>query len=226
MIVSEDAPAIDPGERDAALAAIRAGELVAYPTETVWGLGADARSADALERLRAWKGRDAGQPVSVLVSGPGALDAPGLAAPAVARRLAEAFWPGPLTLVVPGEPGRFAPGVARADGAVGLRCPAHPTALALARAAEAAGVGPLTATSLNRSGESPAEDLASARALCAAGPGASPVVVSAAAAAPLSSGAPSTVVDLTGARGEPELIREGAISERALAQALKDAAPE
>lgn len=150
----------------AAVAHVRAGGLLAFPTETVWGLGADARSEAALARLRRWKGRCAGQPVAVLVASAESAHTLGLPLPAAAQRLAAAFWPGPLTLVVPAPPDRFAAGVARADGAVGLRCSSHPRTAALVAALERAGVGPLTATSLNRHGEPPVRTRTEALALC------------------------------------------------------------
>jgi len=150
----------------AAVAHVRAGGLLAFPTETVWGLGADARSEAALARLRRWKGRSEGQPVSVLVASAESAHALGLPLPGAARRLAAAFWPGPLTIVVPAPPGRFATGVARADGAVGLRCSSHPRTAALVAALERAGGGPLTATSLNRHGEPPVRTRSEALALC------------------------------------------------------------
>ncbi len=150
----------------AAVAHARAGGLLAFPTETVWGLGADARSEAALARLRRWKGRRAEQPVSVLVASAESAQALGLPLHGAAQRLAAAFWPGPLTLVVPAPPGRFAAGVARADGAVGLRCSSHPRTAALVAALERAGVGPLTATSLNRHGEPPVRTRTEALALC------------------------------------------------------------
>lgn len=204
---------------EAAVADIAAGRLLAYPTETVWGLGADARAAAAVAALRRFKGREAAKPLSLLVSGPEALACLGAQVPDWAERLVRAGWPGPLTLVVACE-ARLAPGVARGDGAVGVRCSPHPAARALARALEARGVGPLTATSLNASGEPPAETRAAARALCAA---------SAAASAPrllagedAGGGAPSTVVDATGA--EPVVLREGAIATDALHRMLRETA--
>lgn len=207
----------EPAALAAAVARIAAGGLVAFPTETLWGLGADARSEAALAALRRWKGRAADQPVSVLVADRAALAPLGIRLPAAAQRLADALWPGPLTLVVPAPPGCFAAGVARGDGAVGLRCSPHPTAAALAAALAAAGVGPLTATSLNRHGEPPARTRAEAASLCAddavlccdAGPDAG-----AATGPPLA----STVVDLTGPT--PRVLREGAVDAAALACAL------
>lgn len=144
---------------------LKSGGLLAFPTETVWGLAADARSEEALRRLRRWKRREADQPVSVLVDNVGAAEAQGASFSSPARLLADAFWPGPLTLIVPAAP-RFATGVARADGAVGLRCSSHPVAGALVRRLDREGAGPPTATSLNRSGESPAATRDAARACC------------------------------------------------------------
>jgi len=198
-----------------AVARLRAGGLVAFPTETVWGLGADAGSEAAMAALRRWKGRGAAQPVSLLVADLEAAAALGLELPPAARRLAAAFWPGPLTLVVPAPPGRFATGVARGDGAVGLRCSPHPVAAALAAALAAAGAGPLTATSLNRSGEPPARTRAEAERLCAGcdAPWCLP------GAAEAGGAEPSSVVDCTGAR--PRLLRAGAVARADLERALE-----
>lgn len=197
---------------ESALQALRAGRPVAFPTETVWGLAAPARIESAVQTLRAWKGRDQAQPMAVLVSDVDALAASGVVLPALGRRLAEAFWPGPLTLVVAGGQ-TFAAGIVRADGALGLRCSSHPVARALALAAEAAGLGPLTATSLNRSGEPPARRLEEARAICEADAG--PHVFegwgSDAFGAP-----PTTVVDL--ARTPARILRWGGLDAAALAR--------
>ena len=199
---------------EAALARLRAGGLVAYPTETLWGLGADARDEAAVARLRAWKGREAAQPISILVEGLEALEGLGFALGPVARELARRCWPGPLTLVLPCR-GRFAAGVARADGAVGVRCSPHPVARALARRVAAAGLGPLTATSLNRSGAAPACTRAEARALCQ---GADAPLLLDAEDAPEPSGLASTVVDATAS--PPIVLRWGALDSRRLAPAL------
>jgi L-threonylcarbamoyladenylate synthase len=208
-----------PADLAPAVARLRAGGLVAFPTETLWGLGADATSEAAMARLRAWKGRDAGQPVAVLVTGVEALAALGIALPAAARRLAAAFWPGPLTLVVPAPPGRFAAGVARADGAVGLRCSPHPTAAALAAALARAGVGPLTATSLNRHGEPPARTRAEAAALCAGSDAVACLDAGPDAGAASGPALASTVVDCTGPA--PVVLRAGAVDAAALSRALE-----
>ncbi len=206
----------------AAVEHVRAGGLLAFPTETVWGLGADARSELAVERLRRWKGRDEQRPISVLVADVESSASVGACLEGAARRLAQAFWPGPLTLVVPAPPGRFAAGIAREDGAVGLRCSPHPLAAALVAALARAGVGPLTATSLNRQGEPPARTRDEASALCRGA--AAPRCLDAPADARPSrdAGAPSTVLDCTGA--QPVVLRVGAIApaelERILAQEI------
>ena len=206
MSVSEE------GSLAAAVDHLRAGGLLAYPTETVWGLGADAGSAEAVAALRRWKGRDDDQPLSILVPDLAAAEALGFRASGAARALAARFWPGPLTLVLPAPAGRFAAGVAGADGSVGLRCSPEPLAQALASAVQRAGAGPVTATSLNRSGEPPARSLADARALCEAHPG--PRIVGPGGAGRGSCATPSTVVVCTGPGWK--LLREGAIPVSAL----------
>lgn len=206
---------------ESALARVKAGGLVAYPTETLWGLGADARDEAALARLRAWKGRESAQPISILVAEPDALEGLGFVLGPSARELVRRHWPGPLTLVLRCR-GRFAAGVARdADGAVGVRCSPHPVARALARRVAAAGLGPLTATSLNRSGAPPAATRAEARALCR---GADDPLLLDAEDAPEPTGLPSTVVDATGT--PPRVLRWGALDARTLAPALAGSAPE
>ena len=135
---------------EAAAEALARGRLVAFPTETVYGLGADASDGRAVARIFTAKGRPAGHPLIVHL-GPGAdLDAWAvLEGPtaAQAHRLAEAFWPGPLTLVVP-RSDRVAPETVGGRSTVGLRVPDHPTALALL---EAFGAG-VAAPSANRFG--------------------------------------------------------------------------
>ena len=188
------------------------GGLVAYPTETVWGLAADASSPAAVERLRRWKGRAEAQPISLL-----ALGAEGLALPPAGQALAAAFWPGPLTLVAPARL-VLAPGIARADGAVGWRCSSHPVVAALVRAAAEAGLGPLTATSLNRSGAPPARTRAEAAALCGAGPE-RPALL-AVAGPDAGGGEPSSVVDVSGPT--PHVLRQGAIPAAAIQACIEE----
>lgn len=195
---------------------VREGGLLAYPTETVYGLGGDARSQRAIARLLAWKGRSEAHPVPVLVTGLPAAEQLGIEVPDAAHRLAAAFWPGPLTLVLRCRT-RFARGVAGEGGAVGLRCSSHPLAAALALQLERAGVGPITATSLNACGEPPARDVVEARRLCGTTL-AEPALLE--APGPDAWGdAPSTVVDLSGP--DPDVLREGPIRRTALDAVLE-----
>ena len=114
-----------------AVDALRAGELVAFPTETVYGLGADAANPIAVRRLFAVKGRPADHPVIVHVARPAQLDELGREVSDVAHRLADAFWPGALTIVVARDPERVAAEVTGGRATVGLRVPDHPLAQAL-----------------------------------------------------------------------------------------------
>ena len=190
-----------------AVARLARGELVAYPTETVYGLGADPGQPAALARLLAAKGRDAERGLSLLVADAAALArfAPGL--PPAAARLAARFWPGPLTLVVPVAAGAF-PGVATPLG-VGFRCSPQPTAAALAAAAR----HPVVSTSCNRSGEPPAANRAEVEAAFGSE---LPVL----GGEPAGGLAPSTVVAV-GAAGGLELLRAGAIALEALEKAAR-----
>jgi L-threonylcarbamoyladenylate synthase len=195
---------------------VRDGGLLAYPTETVWGLGADACSVAAIERLRDWKGQRKSAPLSILVAEPDALEPLGFEFNDLARRLADAFWPGPLTLVLNCR-GRFVPGVPRHDGAVGVRCSSHPIGAALARRLAGEGVGPITSTSLNRSGATPAVTLEQVREVCGASPE-SPRLLAVEGAEAGGDGE-STVIDTTG----PELVvlRWGALAKPDLASVLE-----
>jgi L-threonylcarbamoyladenylate synthase len=185
---------------------VREGGLLAYPTETVWGLGADATADASLERLRRWKGRGESEPVSILIEDAADLDALDFRLGSAAKRLAAAFWPGPLTLVLSCEC-RFGLGVARSDGAVGVRCSTHPLAAALARRLRSEGVGPITATSLNPSGVPPARTREEARAACGSDRELPRMLDVDRAEA--GGGPPSTVVDATGR--EPRVLRWGAL---------------
>jgi tRNA threonylcarbamoyl adenosine modification protein (Sua5/YciO/YrdC/YwlC family) len=206
---------------DRAVAELRSGALLAYPTETLFGLGADSRCPAAVERLCSWKGREPERPLPILVEDSEALARLGVELSSLPRRLAEAFWPGPLTLVLY-CPETFAPGVARRDGAVGFRCSAHPVAAALARRAAREGIGPLTATSLNRSGEAPARTHSEAARCCDGRPG-SPILMDV-SGVEVGGGAPSSVLDLTGP--QPRMLREGAISPAEVAAVLEEAGSE
>ena len=197
--------------------------FIAYPTETVWGLGACADRPDAIRRLIDWKGRSEDAPMSVLVPSVEAATELGCLIEGPAKRLAESFWPGPLTLVVACER-RFAKGVEREDGALGMRCSSHPVAHALAVAVDRAGLGPLTSTSMNRSGDAPATDRAAAEALVSER-GSDPAsidepLVLAGPGVEAGAEAPSSVVDCT--TDEPAVLRVGAIDRERLESAWKN----
>lgn len=136
----------DPERIARAAKLLRRGGVVAFPTETVYGLGADARNVDAVRRVFAIKGRPAHHPLIVHLAGADWLDGWARAVPDGARELASAFWPGPLTLVLPRQ-SRVPDAVTGGQDSVALRVPDHPVALALIAAA-----GALVAPSANRFG--------------------------------------------------------------------------
>jgi L-threonylcarbamoyladenylate synthase len=202
----------------AATARVRAGGLIAYPTETTYGLGADACSARAVSALQAWKGRDAHQPLSILVTGTQMCQVLGCDLGPAALRLVASFWPGPLTIVVRCRKA-FAPGVAGPGGTLGLRCSSHPLAHALAVRLASEGLGPVTATSFNASGAQPARTRHEALALCTASRVA-PLLLDLPSLDEPCGGA-STVVDAT--CDAPRILREGVISAAALRSVFRAA---
>ena len=125
---------------------LRQGGLVAFPTETVYGLGADARNASAIQRIFQAKGRPAGNPLIVHVADAAAARRYARQWPQTAQRLATTFWPGPLTLVLP-KSAQIVAEVTAGKETVGLRCPDHPLALALLGEFD----GPLAGPSANPS---------------------------------------------------------------------------
>lgn len=196
---------------------VQEGGLVAYPTETVWGIAADASSDAAVERLRRWKGRGEDVPISILVAGMADLEVLGFEVGEWAQKLAGAFWPGPLTLVIPCRRS-FARGIAREDGAVGVRCSAHPLAGAFARRCEARGVGPLTSTSLNRTGSPPA--MTRGEVLAAIGEDPDGPRLIGVDAAESGGDAETTVLDVSGAR--PRVLRWGSLGSEELEPVLRE----
>jgi L-threonylcarbamoyladenylate synthase len=136
--------------RDAA-ARLAAGQLVAFATETVYGLGARADDDAAVARIYAAKGRPSSHPLIVHVADVAAAEVFAEHISPLARRLMAAFWPGPLTLIVPRRAG-VASAAAGGQNSIGLRLPAHPVALALLREAAALGVAGVAAPSANRYG--------------------------------------------------------------------------
>lgn len=178
---------------------LRDGKLVAFPTETVYGLGANALDADAVARLFAAKGRPSTNPLIVHISAESQVSQVAATWPAVASKLAAKFWPGPLTLVVPKHPA-IPDSVTGGGPTVAVRCPAHPVAQALLVA-----VGlPIAAPSANRSGElSPTTASHVARSL----DGRIDLILD---GGPCSGGIESTVVDVSGTT--VRLLRPGLIS--------------
>ncbi|MEO5732439.1 MAG: L-threonylcarbamoyladenylate synthase [Rubrivivax sp.] len=146
----------DPASVEAAARRLARGDLVAFPTETVYGLGARADDDAAVARLYAAKGRPSAHPLIVHVARADAAAvfsgaAPSSAFPASAARLIAAFWPGPLTVIVPRRRGHAAAAAGGQDS-IGLRMPQHPVALALLQAAARLGVPGVAAPSANRFG--------------------------------------------------------------------------
>jgi len=137
-----------PSPVEVAAEALRQGSLVAFPTETVYGLGADARNPEAVRRIFAVKGRPPGHPLIVHIADPVMLDDIAVDVTDAARRLAVELWPGPLTLVVGRRPGAVADEVTGGLPTVGVRVPGHPIGLALLRTFG----GPVAAPSANRFG--------------------------------------------------------------------------
>jgi L-threonylcarbamoyladenylate synthase len=180
--------------------AIARGRILAFPTETFYGLGADPAREDAVAAIFAAKGRAAGEALPLIAWDVAAARGVAAAWTDTADRLAAAFWPGPLTLVVPVRAGAVVTAVTAGRETVAVRVPGHPLARVLAASAPA---GVLTATSANRSG-SPALTTADdvERAL---GRGTALIVDG----GPSPGGLASTIVDLTEAR--PRLLREGPV---------------
>jgi L-threonylcarbamoyladenylate synthase len=200
-----------PAALAAAAQALRDGALVAFPTETVYGLGADARNPDALRRLFAAKGRPAEHPVIVHVANRDAAMRWARTLPTYAGMLADAFWPGPLTLILPRADG-VPDEVTGGQASVGLRVPAHPVAQALLMAFAALGGDGIAAPSANRFGRISAttaqhvsDDFGSDIALIVDG-------------GPCAHGLESTIIDCTHAT--PALLRPGAISVAELTRVL------
>ena len=193
---------------DLARDAVRRGELVVLPTDTVYGLGTDAFSPDAVRGLLTAKGRGRDMPVPVLVGSPRTLDGIATGLSAAARDLVEAFWPGGLTMVAAVQPS-LQWDLGETGGTVAVRMPLHPVALELLRA-----TGPLAVSSANRSGQPPAttcddavEQLGeSVSVYLDGGPSGDPV--------------PSTIVDVTGEA--PRLLRPGAVPAEALREVSGD----
>ena len=134
-------PGADPQAILDAARRIQAGELVGFPTETVYGLGADASSDEAVAGIFAAKGRPADHPLIVHLAVASQVDDYASSVPLFATRLIQAFWPGPLTVILPRREG-VAAAAAGGQNSIGLRCPSHPVALAFLKACDTGVAGP------------------------------------------------------------------------------------
>ncbi|HEX5254023.1 MAG TPA: L-threonylcarbamoyladenylate synthase [Mycobacterium sp.] len=200
----------DPDRRSlgisAAAAALKGGRLVVMPTDTVYGIGADAFNSAAVSALLSAKGRGRDMPVGVLVGSWHTIEGLVYTMPDGARDLIRAFWPGALSLVVSQAPSlQWDLGDAR--GTVMLRMPLHPVAIELLRE-----VGPLAVSSANVSGRPAAVDANEARSQLG------DLVDVYLEAGPSDRGAASTIVDLTGAT--PRILRPGPVSAEQIAEVL------
>lgn len=190
----------------AAAAAVRSSRLVVLPTDTVYGIGADAFDSGAVRALLRAKNRGPDMPVGVLVGSWSTVDGLVLGVPPQARVLIEAFWPGDLSIVLAHAPS-LAWNLGTTRGTVMLRMPLHPVAIELLR-----DVGPMAVSSANVSGKPPSATADEAREQLGdavdvyldGGPSGEPV--------------PSTIVDLTGST--PLVLREGAVGIDAVSETL------
>ncbi len=140
-----------------AVEALGRGDVIVFPTETFYGLGADALNPAAVDKILFLKGRNPDNPIPLIVADQAMLEKVVREFPPLAQRLADRFWPGPLTLVLPAKEGLSAPLLNR-DGGVGVRISSHPLARRLSRELGR----PITATSANLSGQAPARTIAEA----------------------------------------------------------------
>jgi L-threonylcarbamoyladenylate synthase len=206
------APAVSADEIARAAALLDAGELVAFPTETVYGLGGDAESPEAVARIYAAKGRPANHPVIVHLAPNGDPKYWVAQLPSDAQRLIDAFWPGPLTLILK-RAAHIPAAVSGGQDSVGLRCPSHPVAQALLEAFSAlrSGHGGVAAPSANRFGHVSPTTAQHVRdefgnAIHVLDGGSSDV------------GIESTIIDLS--RGFPALLRPGHVTPQDIADVL------
>ncbi|MCW2517727.1 MAG: hypothetical protein JWR46_346 [Mycobacterium sp.] len=200
----------DAGQRPigiaSAVSALKGGRLVVMPTDTVYGIGADAFDGAAVAALLAAKGRGRDMPVPVLVGSWHTIDGLVYSVPESARELIRAFWPGALSLVVQQAPS-LQWDLGDAQGTVMLRMPLHPVAIELLRE-----VGPMAVSSANISGRPAAVTAADARDQLG------DLVEVYLEAGPSAQGSASTIVDLTGA--QPRILREGPVTAAAIADVL------
>ena len=204
---------VDPQAIGQAARHIRAGGLVGFPTETVYGLGADASSDDAVAGIFAAKGRPANHPLIVHVADAAQVSDYAASVPPFAARLTKAFWPGPLTVILPRREG-IAAAAAGGQDSIGLRCPAHPVALAFLKACLELGVSGVAGPSANRFGR-----VSPTTAQHVAGEFGDALLVL--DGGPCAVGIESSIVDCT--RGRPVLLRPGVLTRAQLEAACGEA---
>jgi L-threonylcarbamoyladenylate synthase len=206
-------PTLDPAALEASLvvaaSVLDRGGVIAFPTETVYGLAADPASSAAVDRVFALKGREAGEALPLIAADIDAARSVAAVWSPLAAALAARFWPGPLTLVVPANEAEVVARARAGRGTVGVRVSSHPVARALAAVSPA---GVITATSANTSGTPPH---ATAGAVAAALREVDLVVDGGDAPG----GPASTIVDVSAA--EPRLIREGPIAFARVLESLR-----
>jgi L-threonylcarbamoyladenylate synthase len=185
---------------------IRAGELIAFPTETVYGLGADASNDAAVAKIFAAKGRPADHPLIVHIESGAQVNDFACSVPPFAESLMKAFWPGPLTVILPRKPG-VATAAAGGQNSIGLRCPAHPLALEFLRACAAVGVPGVAGPSANKFGR-----ISPTTAKHVQGEFGDALMVL--DGGPCAVGIESSIVDCT--RGAPVLLRPGVLTREQL----------
>jgi len=189
----------NPAAIEEAVRIIRAGGIVAVPTDTLYGLAADPFSEAAVDRVFAVKGRPAERALPLIAADAAQIESCLAALPPVAQALAHAFWPGPLTLLID-APATLAADVTGGTGRVGVRVPAHDVARAVCRACASV----LTATSANITGEPAVDDPREVERTLGAR---IDLLID---AGKTNGGPPSTIVDVTGSA--PRLVRAGAIA--------------
>jgi tRNA threonylcarbamoyl adenosine modification protein (Sua5/YciO/YrdC/YwlC family) len=192
----------EPGSIALAAEAIKQGHLVVFPTDTLYGVGADAFNATAVARLYQVKQRPLEKGIPILLADQKDLAKVAREIPAIAAAYIDHFWPGPLTLIVPKS--HLLPTIISPNEGVAVRIPAHDVARTLIKAAG----GALAVSSANRSGQKPAQDAAQAWAALGG------LVAAIVDDGPSPGDVASTIVDCTGDR--PKILREGPIPARDL----------
>lgn len=191
-----------------AVALLRAGKVVAFPTETFYGLAVDAANDSAIERIFQIKGRAFSSPIALIAGSKSGISGLVTEIPDVAQRLMQAFWPGPLTLLFPASP-QISPRLTAGTGKIGIRVSSHPIADSLANRLG----GPITATSANLSGTS--ECLIAGEVLATLGNRIDLIIDG----GPSPGGKGSTFIDTT--VDPPVCLREGAIALSMLQHVMK-----